>query len=367
MQKLHISIDHPKEILSLRRIFSDAGHQLFLVGGCVRDSILGLTPKDWDLATDATPEQMQVFLSEFHIIPVGEAFGVIRILIGEHEFEIATFREDIGEGRRPDSVRFADIKTDVLRRDFTINALFFDIQTSEIVDLIGGFEDLRQKTLRTVGPPSDRFREDRLRKLRAVRFSTRFGLTMDPFLRQSIQLDPSLHEVSPERMRDEFLKSLRSSTDPWSVIRTMADLGLTFEIFGNITFCHFVSICGLNTSAIIAALFRETDLKELETMLRRLTFTSVEIRDILWMVRFHQDRFQTPFQMKRSQRTDDMTIRQFSDITRMNRELTDRFMEWELSVTGEELMAEGFVPGREMGLEIERREDAIFQSSIEKC
>lgn len=360
---LHIQIDHPEEILLLRRKFLDAGHQLFLVGGCVRDSILGRVPKDWDLATDATPEQMMQFLSDLHIIPVGESFGVIRVLIGEHEFEIATFREDIGEGRRPDSVRFADIETDVLRRDFTINALFFDLETAQIVDLVGGIEDLLSRTLRTVGLPADRFREDPLRKLRAVRFSTRFDMKIDEETELAIQSDPSLKGVSPERIRDEFIKALRSTEKKETVIKRIVQLGLKTEVFRDMTICHTQSLSDTDPIAFIAAVLRSNRLEDIEKFLRRLTFTTIEIRDIKFLIQMFRDEFLLhPFRMKRAQKTEAHLILQFALITHMNPATVTKFLDFELTVTGEQLMAEGFKPGPEMGQEIERREDQLFHS-----
>jgi tRNA nucleotidyltransferase/poly(A) polymerase len=360
---IHMQIQHPEEILLLRRKFLDAGHQLFLVGGCVRDSIIGRTPKDWDLATDATPEQMLEFLSDMHIIPVGEAFGVIRILIGEHEFEIATFREDIGEGRRPDSVRFSDIETDVLRRDFTINALFFDLETAQIVDLVGGIEDLQKGILRTVGSPTDRFREDPLRKLRAVRFATRFDSKIDEETEFAIQLDPSLKGVSPERIRDEFLKALRSTDQQESVIKRIAQLGLKTEIFKDMTLCHTESRTDTDPIAFIAAILRSNRLEDIERFLRRLTFTTIEIRDIKFLIQMFRDEFLLhPFRMKRTQKTDEGLILQFAQITHMDLTSVSKFLDFELTVTGEQLMTEGFKPGPEMGQEIERRENSLFRS-----
>lgn len=363
--KTHQHINHPKEIFLLRKKFIDAGHQLFLVGGCVRDSILGETPKDWDLATDATPEQMMEFLSEFHIIPVGESFGVIRIVFPDHEFEIATFREDVGSGRRPDTVRFTNIETDVLRRDFTINALFFDLQTSHIVDLVGGIEDLKKGILRTVGSPKDRFAEDPLRKLRAVRFATRFNMQIDEETELAIRENPSLEGVSPERVRDEFLKSLKSSIDMEFVIHLIDHLGLRKEVFRDMLICHTTSPISINPITFIAAILRANRLEDIENFLRSLTFTSNEIRDIKFLIQMHRDEFLlNPFKMKRNQKTDEDLILSFALITNMDFSIVTEFVDWKLTITGEQLIAEGFKPGPKLGKEIERRENEMFNSII---
>ena len=151
--KLKLSI--PSDIKKLHKLFKKNKKQLYVVGGAVRDAILGKSPKDFDLTTDAKPDEVLDIAKQggFKSVEVGKQFGVV--IIGGHE--IATFRKDIGKGRRPDSVDFTDIKGDVKRRDLTINALFYDIGKKQIVDLVGGIADLKKKKIRTVGKAEDRF------------------------------------------------------------------------------------------------------------------------------------------------------------------------------------------------------------------
>ena len=162
--KLKLNI--PSDIKKLHKLFKKNGKQLYVVGGAVRDAILGKSPKDFDLTTDAKPDEVLAIAKQggFKSVEVGKQFGVV--VVGGHE--IATFRKDIGKGRRPDAVDYTDIKGDVKRRDLTINALFYDIGKGTIVDLVGGIKDLKKKKIRTVGTPEKRFDEDPLRKLRAV-------------------------------------------------------------------------------------------------------------------------------------------------------------------------------------------------------
>ena len=169
--KLKLNI--PSDIKKLHKLFKKNGKQLYVVGGAVRDAILGKSPKDFDLTTDAKPDEVEEIAKKGGLSshPVGKPFGVV--LVDNHE--IATFRKDIGKGRRPDAVDFTDIKGDVKRRDLTINALFYDMGRGEIVDLVGGIADLKKKKIRTVGVPEQRFDEDPLRKLRAVRFAGSVG------------------------------------------------------------------------------------------------------------------------------------------------------------------------------------------------
>ncbi|WP_338687474.1 CCA tRNA nucleotidyltransferase [Haloferula helveola] len=184
---------------------SRAGHTAYFAGGCVRDRLLGREPKDYDIATSATPRQiLELFPGSNE---VGAHFGVI--IVRHHGFhtEIATFRTDgsYGDGRRPDSVEFSTPEEDARRRDFTINGLFEDPPSGEIIDYVGGRSDLQAKTLRAIGEAADRFEEDALRLLRAIRFATTLDFDIEPTTWQAIVLHAEgLRRISPERIRDEF-------------------------------------------------------------------------------------------------------------------------------------------------------------------
>ena len=151
-----------------------AGFQAYWVGGCVRDDRLGQTPTDYDIATDATPDEIEQLFRK--TIPVGKQYGVIMVLEAGHEYQVATFRAegDYTDGRRPGSVRFTDAREDALRRDFTINGMFMDPQTGEVFDDVGGRHDLQQQLVRAIGDPELRIDEDKLRMLRAIRFTARW-------------------------------------------------------------------------------------------------------------------------------------------------------------------------------------------------
>jgi len=198
------------------RALRDAGHQAYFVGGCVRDILLGREPADYDVATDATPDQVQRIFPRS--LAVGAQFGVIVVVDDEAasreplQVEIATFRSDIGytDGRHPDRVVYAKTpQEDVKRRDFTINALLLDPETNEILDFVGGRDDLRAGIIRAIGNPEDRFREDKLRMVRAVRFAARFRYAIEEATFAAIvKLAPEIHQVSAERLRDELTKLL---------------------------------------------------------------------------------------------------------------------------------------------------------------
>lgn len=186
---------------------TQAGHTALLAGGCVRDTLLGREPKDYDVATSATPEQVVKLFPGAQT--VGAHFGVVIVRLNHEHVEVATFRSDgsYSDGRRPDSVTFSTPELDAQRRDFTVNGLFFDPLTEKVIDYVGGQNDLRMGLLRAIGVAKDRFEEDHLRMLRAVRFATVLGFDIEHATWESIcGLAPKIKGVSIERIREEFIK-----------------------------------------------------------------------------------------------------------------------------------------------------------------
>jgi putative nucleotidyltransferase with HDIG domain len=184
-----------------------AGHLALFAGGCVRDLRRGIEPKDYDIATDATPYEILRIFPEGNMI--GAHFGVVLVKLGGFPFEIATFRAEgeYRDGRRPESVTFTTPEEDAKRRDFTINGLFFDPRTSEVIDHVGGLADLDARLLRAIGDPVERFREDYLRMLRAVRFATVLDFEIEQHTLAALRARaPHAAEISPERIRDELDK-----------------------------------------------------------------------------------------------------------------------------------------------------------------
>jgi poly(A) polymerase len=213
------------------RRLREAGHQALWAGGCVRDELLGLVPKDYDVATEARPEQVRRLFRR--TVAVGESFGVIEV-IGPREgskhlvIQVATFRSDVSysDGRRPDAVVYSGPREDALRRDFTINGMFHDPLTGEIIDYVGGQQDLAARLLRAIGDPVQRIEEDKLRMLRAVRIATRFQLTIDPATAGAIRRHaPEIQVVSAERIADE-LRKLLTERHRAQGMNLLFDLGL---------------------------------------------------------------------------------------------------------------------------------------------
>jgi len=183
------------------------GFAAFWVGGCVRDFLLGREPDDFDIATDAKPEQVEKLFQK--TIAVGKKFGVMVVVENQQQFQVATFRAeaDYQDGRRPEKIVFANAEADALRRDFTVNGLFYDPLTEKIHDWVGGEKDLRAKIIRTIGAPEERFAEDHLRLLRAVRFAAQLDFEIEPQTFAAIQSRaPKIKLISAERIRDELLK-----------------------------------------------------------------------------------------------------------------------------------------------------------------
>jgi poly(A) polymerase len=188
-----------------------AGFAAFWVGGCVRDFLLGREPQDFDIATDAKPEQVEKLFKR--TITVGKKFGVMVVVENKHQFQVATFRaeSDYKDGRRPETIHFANAEADASRRDFTVNGLFYDPISKKTHDWVGGEKDLRAKIIRTIGKPEERFVEDHLRLLRAVRFAAQLDFEIEPKTFAAIKsLAPKIKIISAERIRDELLKLFSS-------------------------------------------------------------------------------------------------------------------------------------------------------------
>lgn len=185
----------------------DAGFIALYAGGCVRDRLLGTEPHDYDIATDAKPAQVQALFRR--TVAVGAQFGVICVMEDDCEFQVASFRADglYVDGRHPESVTFSTPEMDAQRRDFTVNGLFYDPLAGQLIDYVGGQRDLEARILRAIGHPADRFREDRLRMLRAVRFATVLGFEIEPETWRAVHENaPHIREVSAERIREELVK-----------------------------------------------------------------------------------------------------------------------------------------------------------------
>ena len=221
-------LEIPKNAETILHILEKAGYEAYVVGGCVRDSILGRSPDDWDITTSAKPEQVKAL---FHrTVDTGLQHGTVTVLMEKEGYEVTTYRVDgeYEDGRHPKEVTFtASLKEDLKRRDFTINAMAYN-PSSGLVDLFGGLEDIERKIIRCVGDPLERFTEDALRIMRAVRFSAQLGFTIEDETRKALGvLAPNLKHVSAERIQVELVKLLVSPHPDY--LRVAYETGITAE------------------------------------------------------------------------------------------------------------------------------------------
>lgn len=211
-----------------------AGHEALWAGGCVRDRLLGVEPKDYDVATNATPDEIRGVFGHRRTLAIGAAFGVITVLGGRHagQIEVATFRKDAkySDGRHPDSVSFSSAEEDAQRRDFTINGLFYDPLADKVIDYVGGQQDLKSGIVRAIGDPSARIAEDKLRMLRAVRFAATLDFQLDPSTRSAVKANAAeIQVVSAERVAAEMRRMLVHESRTVAV-ELLRETGLLREI-----------------------------------------------------------------------------------------------------------------------------------------
>ncbi len=280
----------------------DAGHQALWAGGCVRDELLGRTPKDYDVATSALPEQVRELFGRKRTLAIGASFGVISVLGGKQRepIEVATFRSDGDylDGRHPTEVTFTSAEEDAQRRDFTINGLFFDPLEQQLIDYVSGEQDLQAGVVRAIGDASARFAEDKLRMLRAVRFATTFRFSIDASTQAAIQsMAPEVTVVSAERIGVELSKILQS-TQRARGLELLRDTGLLKSLFPmldelaqrdeaawRVLIARLEALETESMSVAFAALFCDTqDVQLVGEYGRGFRFTNKEIDRAGWLV-----------------------------------------------------------------------------------
>ncbi len=378
----------PDRVHELHAAFRAAGHELYVVGGAVRDAVMGRMPKDFDLATGATPDRVTsivagIVMSKWSADLTGQAFGVIRARALQDavaevgaltEFEIATFREDLSAGRHPE-VRFATIKEDVQRRDLTINALFYDIERREIVDLVGGLQDIELGLVRTVGDPRARFAEDPLRKLRAVRFASRLGYALDHETASAIRRDPLMGDVSPERRRDEFTKAISCAQSVPRLMRMLDQLRLLGQVLPalntSIDLDALVSSRGIDTNdplmaiALLLDRYGTVEVPAVGKRLKELKYSVEEVDVVTFLLRFRDVGPDSALALRRHFQRGHVGTDRLAQYF-LQRGLPDRRSFEAFSrylgttpVSGDLLLAQGY-SGRALGVELERRERELF-------
>ena len=361
----------PEYVEKIADIYHKNGRSLYVVGGAVRDHLLNKTPKDFDLATDATPDESIDMLSQYYkVLEVGKAFGVIKVMVPEDPegVEIATFREEsYKDSRRPDTVRYSSIDKDVMRRDLTVNALFYDIKGKRIVDLVNGIDDIEKGVIRTVGSSAERFAEDPLRKLRAVRFASKLGSKIDQETHQSLVKDPIFHNISVERVRDEFLKILSSAKNVREAISLLESYGMLTQVFPG--FKLDMDLLSESFPIVtVALMLRNNPIEKIESGLNKLAWTSEEIAKITFLIRLVTLSPDNAYEMKKRMKVIKFyyleEILDFCRIAGIVSKLIDSFLKYEPSVSTQELMDLGF-KGPDLGREIKKREADEFQKILD--
>ncbi|MEN6457806.1 MAG: CCA tRNA nucleotidyltransferase [Thermoguttaceae bacterium] len=285
-----------------------AGFEAYWAGGCVRDRLLGREPKDYDVATNATPEQIRALFGRRRTLALGAAFGVISV-IGPRTaglVEVTTFRRDAAytDGRHPDSVAFSTPAEDASRRDFTINGLFYDPVENRVIDFVSGQADLAAKLLRAIGNPRDRFAEDKLRMLRAVRFASTLEFSLDADARRAIaEMAAEIHVVSPERISVEMQRMLTDANRAAGV-RLLVETGLAAQILPEIVAPNADGANTLDHSldamarlgadctfplALAAALCLHIDATRADAICRRWRLSNQQRDRICWLIAHRTD------------------------------------------------------------------------------
>ena len=366
-----LKLNVPKDVKDLHKLFKKNKKQLYIVGGAVRDALLGIKPKDFDLATDALPKEVIAILRKGNVETIGEVGQQFGVVIAKtpsfaEGMEIATFRKDIGKGRRPDAVEYSTIDKDVLRRDLTINALFYDIDREEVVDLVGGVADIQSNTIRTVGRAQERFDEDRLRILRALRFAGRTGSKLEKNTAEAILADNSLEGISGERTYDEFKKSIISAKS----VKAYLEMVSYFDLWG-VMFPGLEINTDFNNSKSwiiqIASLFMDNDQDFLKKRLNALKFSGDDISGTVFLKSMMDFQADLVFDMHKSwmkSKVSSADLLDFAKIHKLDLKTIKAFTKYKPSTNGGDIVKEFGLKGAAIGDKIKEVEAEKFKSIL---
>ena len=382
IKKISVNIPLPNDIIEISNAYINAGKDIFLVGGAVRDFIQGKEPKDWDLVTNALPEESKEILKGFKVSDEqGKNFGVLRLYTKDEPegYEIASYRKDISSGRdtkgddqKVEMGKHITIFDDCMRRDLTMNALFYDIKNKQIVDIVGGVDDIKNGIVRAVGDPMQRFVEDRLRICRIFRFAARTGGSIDSKTANAIKKDNRLKgigpkdDVSQERIWEEFKKAWKQAKNFNDYLNFFTEFDMWEQVFPA-SKINTDLVDSKDLVVVITNLFKNESVNGLEERLiqsykiesdfaKKIVFllklTSLKVDDVF-------DMYKTKIQCGIS----DSTILEWLDVNSINDPIKIKFIEFRPSVSSKELMDRG-ITGRELGIEIKRLEIENFKKLL---
>ena len=369
----------PQSVKDLQLLFKSKGKKLYIVGGAVRDFLTGDKAKDFDLATDALPDEvLEIIGKDYRTNLQGKAFGVVVVYTDDEPegMEIATFREDVSKGRNPEVKLGVTIEDDVKRRDLTYNALFYDLDTKEIVDLTGGREHLEKGITQMVGDPIERFDEDSLRILRAFRFASRYGHPLHKDTEKAIEkrkqlenIDPETGEmkrISQERVWEEMKKAWKQARDYRNYLNFFTKFDMWSEVFPEANI-NTSLVDSKDFAIVIANLFKNESLDGLEKKLvQDYKIESELVNKVVFLISLLDFRVENVFDVykKRQQcAITDATILEWLKVETIDTNELVKFVEYRPSVSAQELMSQGF-KGKDLGIEIKRLEVEKFKSML---
>jgi tRNA nucleotidyltransferase/poly(A) polymerase len=369
----------PQSVKDLQLLFKSKGKKLYVVGGAVRDFLTGDKPKDFDLATDALPDEvLEIIGKDYRTNLQGKSFGVVVVYTDDEPegMEIATFREDVSKGRNPEVKLGVGIEQDVIRRDITYNSLFYDLDTKEIVDLVGGKNDLENGITRMVGDPIERFDEDSLRILRSFRFASRYGHPLHKDTEKAIEkrkqlenIDPETGEmkrISQERVWEEMKKAFSQAKDYNYYLNFFTKFDMWSEVFpGSVINNELVD--SKDFVVVIANLFKLENTDGLERKLvQDYKIESEVATKVVFLIRLLSLTSELAFDMHKSKlqcHIEDKTILEWFRTQEINDPVKIKFVEYKPTTSAQDLMSQGF-KGKSLGDEIKRIEIEKFKSMI---
>ena len=369
----------PQSVKELHELFQSSGKKLYLVGGSVRDFLTGDKPKDFDLATDALPDEvLEIVGKKFRTNLQGKAFGVVVVFTDEvpEGMEIATFREDVSKGRNPEVKLGVTIEDDVKRRDLTYNSLFYDLDTRQIVDLVGGKEDLQSGITRMVGDPIERFDEDSLRILRAFRFASRYEHPLHKDTEKAIEkrkqlqnIDPETGEmkrISQERVWEEMKKAWKQAKDYRYYLNFFTKFDMWDEVFPGANI-NTDLVDSKDFVVVIANLFKnESTLGLADKLAQEYKIeleTATKVTFLISLLSFKVEDVFDIYKKRQQCAITDQTILEWLKVEGIDTDTLIKFVEYKPSVSAQELMSQGF-KGKDLGDEIKRLEIEKFKQML---
>lgn len=389
-ENINVEIKLPDDIVKIAKLYHDNNKEIFVVGGAVRDFLQGKKPHDYDLVTNASPEESKKILKNMNVSDEqGKAFGVLRVYTKDEPsgYEIASYRRDISGGRdtkgnnkKVEMGQHLTINDDCLRRDLTQNCLYYDINKKEIIDLVGGIDDIKNGIIKAVGDASERFIEDRLRILRTCRFAARGGFKIDKKTEEAIVKDKRLRNVSPiddvsqERIVEEFIKAVDWASDHNKLeslhyyLESLEKYGMFEEMFPSLDI-NTNDINTFNIIIIFSLLFRDNDIDKLRNKLSKYKFPSniadpacflLRLRDNLTNV----DKIPALYKEKIRFHVTDGTIIEFARLYNLKFNYLHAFLKFEpVKVDNDEMIKLG-LDGADRGIEIQKRNVEKFKKLL---